>query len=188
MPRKAFEALNRQQEEKGGKRFVNPRNAAAGAVRVLDPEITASRRLDFFAYYLLAGRQKRRFAKHSESLWKHCKQLHFNASDDWKLCSAIEAVKKYCDDWEAKREKLPYEIDGIVIKVNRIGVAAGTGFHGQGPALGHRLQISGAAGDDGRERRHLSGGAHGHADAGGCARAGAGRRRHGQPFHAAQHG
>src|SRR6266568_3353885 len=85
MTRKAFEALNRQQEQIGGKIFVNPRNSAAGAVRVLDPAITASRRLDFFAYYLLVD-GKAPFAKHSESL-QALKQLRFRASDDWKLCN-----------------------------------------------------------------------------------------------------
>jgi len=118
MTRKSFEMLNQQQERSGGKIFMNPRSAAAGAVRVLDPAITASRRLDFFAYYLLVD-GKVPFAKHSESL-QALKQLHFRASDDWKLCAGIEAVTAYCDDWDAKREKLPYEIDGVVIKVNSI--------------------------------------------------------------------
>src|SRR5271155_4111460 len=67
MTRKSFEALNRQQEESGGKIFVNPRNAAAGAVRVLNPAITAQRKLDFFAYYLFVD-GKVPFGKHSESL------------------------------------------------------------------------------------------------------------------------
>ncbi len=103
MPRKAFEELNRQQEEQGGKRFANPRNAAAGAVRVLDPAITASRRLDFFGYYLLAG-GRYPFPRHSESLEVIAK-LRFKASEDWKLCRSIEEVEKYCDAWDAKREK-----------------------------------------------------------------------------------
>src|SRR5436309_3438812 len=90
MTRKAFEALNRQQERVGGKIFVNPRNSAAGAVRVLDPTITASRKLDFFAYYLLVD-GKVPFAKHSESL-EALKQLRFRASDDWKLCNGIQEV------------------------------------------------------------------------------------------------
>src|SRR6202022_3249401 len=85
MTRKSFEMLNQQQERSGGKIFMNPRSAAAGAVRVLDPAITASRRLDFFAYYLLVD-GKVPFAKHSESL-RALKQLHFRASDDWKLCA-----------------------------------------------------------------------------------------------------
>jgi DNA ligase (NAD+) len=131
MTRKAFEALNRQQELTGGKIFVNARNSAAGAVRVLDPSITAARRLDFFAYYLFVD-GKVPFPKHSESLGA-LKQLHFRASDDWKLCNGIEAVIAYCDDWDAKREKLPYEIDGVVIKVNSTGIQNELGFTSKAP-------------------------------------------------------
>jgi len=131
MTRKAFEALNRQQEQIGGKIFVNPRNSAAGAVRVLDPAITASRRLDFFAYYLLVdGRVP--FAKHSESL-QALKQLRFRASDDWKPCAGIEAVMGYCDEWDAKREKLAYEIDGVVVKVNAIAIQNELGYTAKAP-------------------------------------------------------
>jgi DNA ligase (NAD+) len=131
MTRKAFEALNRQQEQIGGKIFVNPRNSAAGAVRVLDPAITASRRLDFFAYYLLVD-GKVPFGKHSESL-EVLKQLRFRASNDWKPCAGIEAVIAYCEDWDAKREKLPYEIDGVVVKVNSIGIQNELGYTAKAP-------------------------------------------------------
>src|SRR6516164_8313998 len=131
MTRKSFEAMNRQQEETGGKIFVNPRNAAAGSVRVLDPSITAQRRLDFFAYYLYVdGRVP--FAKHSESLLV-LKQMKFRASDDWKLCEGIEAIIKYCESWDAKREKLPYEIDGVVIKVNSTSLQNELGFTAKAP-------------------------------------------------------
>ncbi len=131
MTRKAFDAMNRQQEESGGKIFVNPRNAAAGSVRVLDPSITARRRLEFFAYYLLVDGEVP-FAKHSESL-EALKQLRFRASEDWKLCDGIEEVVKYCDAWEPKREKLPYEIDGVVIKVNSLGIQRELGFTAKAP-------------------------------------------------------
>jgi DNA ligase (NAD+) len=131
MTRKSFEMLNQQQERSGGKIFMNPRSAAAGAVRVLDPAITASRRLDFFAYYLLVD-GKVPFARHSESL-QALKQLHFRASDDWKLCAGIEAVTAYCDDWDARREKLPYEIDGVVIKVNSIAIQNELGYTSKAP-------------------------------------------------------
>jgi DNA ligase (NAD+) len=131
MTRKAFEALNRQQELSGGKIFVNARNSAAGAVRVLDPTITAARHLDFFAYYLFVD-GKVPFPKHSESL-KALKQLHFRASDDWKLCNGIDAVVAYCDEWDAKREKLPYEIDGVVIKVNSTAIQNELGFTAKAP-------------------------------------------------------
>jgi len=131
MTRKAFEALNRQQEETGGKIFVNARNSAAGSLRVLDPSITAQRKLDFFAYYLYVD-GKAPFAKHSDSL-EALKKLHFRASDDWKLCGAIEAVIKYCEAWDAKREKLAYEIDGVVIKVNSTALQNELGFTAKSP-------------------------------------------------------
>src|ERR1700674_487500 len=131
MTRKSFEAMNRQQEESGGKIFVNPRNAAAGSVRVLDPSITARRRLEFFAYYLLVDGEVP-FAKHSESL-EALKQLRFRASEDWKLCDGIEQVYKYCDAWEPKREELPYEIDGVVIKVNSLGIQRELGYTAKAP-------------------------------------------------------
>ena len=131
MTRKSFEALNRQQEQSGGKIFVNPRNAAAGAVRVLDPSITARRRLDFFAYYLFVDGVVP-FAKHSSSLLA-LKQMKFRASDDWKLCDGIEQVVAYCETWDAKREKLSYDIDGVVIKVNSTGLQNELGFTSKAP-------------------------------------------------------
>jgi DNA ligase (NAD+) len=131
MTRKAFEAMNRYQEQMGAKVFVNPRNAAAGSVRVLDSSITAQRRLEFFAYYLLVDGLEP-FAKHSESL-EALRQLRFRASDDWKLCDGIEKVIAYCDAWEPKREHLPYEIDGVVIKVNSTGFQRELGFTAKAP-------------------------------------------------------
>jgi DNA ligase (NAD+) len=131
MTRKAFEALNRQQEQIGGKLYVNARNSAAGSVRVLDPAITAARKLDFFAYYLFVD-GKVPFAKHSQSL-EALKQLRFRASDDWKLCAGIEAVIAYCEDWDTKREKLPYEIDGVVVKVNAISIQNELGYTAKAP-------------------------------------------------------
>ncbi|HET6932017.1 MAG TPA: NAD-dependent DNA ligase LigA [Candidatus Acidoferrum sp.] len=131
MTRKAFEALNRQQEETGGKIFVNARNSAAGSLRVLDPAITRQRMLDFFAYYLYVD-GKVPFAKHSDSL-EALKKLHFRASDDWKCCDGIEAVVKYCEAWDAKREKLAYEIDGVVIKVNSTALQNELGFTAKAP-------------------------------------------------------
>jgi DNA ligase (NAD+) len=131
MTRKAFDELNEQQEAQGGKRFANPRNAAAGAVRVLDPEITASRRLDFFAYYVLVdGRVPKK--RHSEVL-EALNVLRFKVSKDWELCGSLETVERYINRWEAKREKLAYEIDGIVIKVNEIALQNEVGFTARAP-------------------------------------------------------
>ena len=131
MTRKAFEALNRQQEETGGKIFVNARNSAAGSLRVLDPSITAQRKLDFFAYYLFVD-GKVPFAKHSESL-ETLKRLQFRASDDWKLCDGIDEVVKYCEAWDSRREKLAYEIDGVVVKVNATALQNELGFTSKAP-------------------------------------------------------
>jgi DNA ligase (NAD+) len=131
MTRKAFEALNRAQEQNGGKVFANARNAAAGAVRMLDSSITAQRRLDFFAYYLMTeGRAV--FPKHSESL-QTLQALRFRASSDWKLCDGIEEVISYCEAWDTKRERLAYEIDGVVVKVNSVGIQNELGFTSKSP-------------------------------------------------------
>jgi DNA ligase (NAD+) len=131
MPLRAFEALNEKQDEEGGKRFANPRNAAAGAVRMLDPEITRSRRLEFYAYYLLAnGRMPTRL--HSEAL-EALQRLHFRVSLDWRVCSSLAEARKFIDALETKRDKLPYEIDGVVIKVNEIGLQQELGFTAKAP-------------------------------------------------------
>ncbi|MBI1750423.1 MAG: NAD-dependent DNA ligase LigA [Acidobacteria bacterium] len=131
MTRKAFEQLNRQQEEQGGKRFANPRNAAAGAVRVLDPGVTASRRLDFYAYLLLVdGRLP--LKRHSDSL-AALKQMQFRVCADFAACRSVEEVEKYCARWEEKREKLPYEIDGIVVKVDEAAIQTELGATAKAP-------------------------------------------------------
>jgi DNA ligase (NAD+) len=131
MPLRAFENLNQMQEQQGGKRFSNPRSAAAGSVRVLDSEITRTRRLDFQAYLLLAGgRVPTRL--HSEAL-ESLRKLRFRISPDWRLCHSLDEVKKFIDSWEGKREKLPYEIDGIVIKVNEIAMQQELGFTSKAP-------------------------------------------------------
>src|SRR3984893_18759794 len=131
MPLRGFEELNQMQDEQGGKRFANPRSAAAGSVRVLDPEITRARRLDFYAYLLLAGgRVPTRL--HSEAL-ESLRKLHFRVSPDRRLCHSLDEVKKFIDSWEGKREKLPYEIDGIVVKVNEIAMQQELGFTSKAP-------------------------------------------------------
>ncbi len=131
MTKKAFEALNREQERIGGKIFVNARNSAAGSLRQLNPSVTAKRHLEFFAYYLLA-KGKVPFEWHSEAL-SALKQLQFRASDDWKLCSGIDAVIEYCEKWDGKRKKLPYEIDGVVIKVNSVAIQNELGYTAKAP-------------------------------------------------------
>ncbi len=131
MTRKAFEELNRLQEETGSKRFANPRNAAAGSVRVLDPKITASRKLDFHAYYLLVeGRVPLR--RHSDAL-ETLADLQFKVPPSWEVCNGMDAVIAYCERWEGRREKLPYEIDGIVVKVNDVALQEELGYTAKAP-------------------------------------------------------
>ncbi|MHB8526331.1 MAG: NAD-dependent DNA ligase LigA [Candidatus Acidiferrales bacterium] len=131
MNRAAFASLNQQQDAAGGKHFANPRNAAAGAVRMLDPAITASRKLEFFAYYLLAqGRVPVKL--HSQALEALAK-LRFKASADFEICETIEDAEKYCTKWEAKRDKLPYEVDGVVIKVNEVNMQSELGYTSKSP-------------------------------------------------------
>lgn len=118
MNRKAFEKLNASREEQSLSRFANPRNAAAGSLRVLEPSVTASRRLDFYSYLLLVdGRPP--FPSHWETLdWLERHGFKVNLSR--KRCESIGEVVAFCREWEAQRENLPYEIDGVVVKVDRI--------------------------------------------------------------------
>jgi DNA ligase (NAD+) len=131
MTHKSFQQLNLQQTETGGKIFASPRNAAAGGVRVLDPKITASRRLDFFAYYILVDGKaaKKRLSDVLDTL----AVLQFKASDDWKLCHSLGEVERYIESWDARREKLAYEIDGIVVKVDEIALQNELGFTSKAP-------------------------------------------------------
>jgi DNA ligase (NAD+) len=140
MTRKAFDAMNEQQDALGLKRYANPRNAAAGSVRVLDPNITRSRNLGFFAYYLLVdGRAPKK--RHSEVL-ETLSELRFKVSEDWELLKGIEKVQEYINRWDSRREKLGFDIDGIVVKVNEIGLQNELGFTSKAPrwAIAYKYQ------------------------------------------------
>jgi DNA ligase (NAD+) len=131
MPSSSFVRMNDEQEEKGLPRFANPRNATAGTVRQLDPRITARRRLDFFAYGLFAdGRTF--FDRHSESL-KALQTAGFKVNPNHRLAHSIDEVWKFVSEWEAERDSLPYETDGIVVKVDRIVLQQELGFTGKAP-------------------------------------------------------
>ena len=131
MTRKAFQALNREQQEKGEKVFANPRNAAAGSVRVLDPSITAQRKLDLYAYFLLAdGRWA--LPRHSQAL-ETLQELGFKVSKDWQRCRGVDEVIRFCERWEAKRDSLDYEIDGIVVKVDETALWGELGSTAKAP-------------------------------------------------------
>jgi len=131
MPVASFARMNEDRERQNLSKFANPRNAAAGAVRVLDPDITASRRLDFFSYFLFVdGRPFH--DKHSANL-ETLTAAGFKVNPNWKTLKGIESVWDYIRKWEEKRDTLPYEIDGIVIKVNSIPLQRQLGFTGKAP-------------------------------------------------------
>jgi DNA ligase (NAD+) len=116
IPRKVFERTNAEREEQGEPRFANPRNAAAGTIRQLDSKIVATRKLDMFAYDLLAGERKP-FPTHWEALnW--LESVGFKVSPERKLCNSIAEVIEFAGAVEARRDDLDYEIDGLVVKVN----------------------------------------------------------------------
>jgi len=117
IPKKKFLELNERQEEMGLITFANPRNAAAGSLRQLDPKVTASRPLDIFVFEILFSGEKN-IAKHSEGL-EYLKELGFKTSR-YKVCQNINEVIKLCQEWQEKRHELSFEIDGLVIKVNRL--------------------------------------------------------------------
>ena len=131
MPSSSFQRMNDEQEQKGLAKFANPRNATAGTVRQLDPRITASRRLDFFAYGLLVdGRTI--FDRHSEAL-KALQTAGFKVNPNHRLVHSIDDVWAFIGEWESTRDSLPYETDGIVVKVDRIALQQELGFTGKAP-------------------------------------------------------
>ncbi|HLM56438.1 MAG TPA: NAD-dependent DNA ligase LigA [Pyrinomonadaceae bacterium] len=116
LSRKAFASLNAEREELDEPRFANPRNAAAGTIRQLDPKIVARRRLDLFAYDVLTGDRKP-FQTHWEALdW--LASAGFSVNPHRELCDTIDEVIAFCNRLEAERDRLEYEIDGVVVKVN----------------------------------------------------------------------
>lgn len=131
MPKKSFQKLNAHREEEGQELFANPRNAAAGSLRQLDPKIAASRNLDIFVYGVgkLEGHS---VDSHDESL-TYLSHIGFKTNPEWKKCDNIDEVIEYVNGWQEKRPDLPYEIDGIVIKVNSLYQQEELGFTAKNP-------------------------------------------------------
>jgi DNA ligase (NAD+) len=129
MPKRSFQRLNAELAAEGKPLFANPRNAAAGAVRQLDPRITSRRRLDTFIYALdPAGG-----ATSQAQVLDRLGQIGFHVNENRRIHADIEAVIGFLDEWQAKRHGLDYEIDGIVIKVNDLGQQAELGFVSRSP-------------------------------------------------------
>jgi DNA ligase (NAD+) len=131
MSRRAFERLNTGRDAKGLSRFANPRNAAAGSLRLLEPRLTAERRLEYYTYFLLAeGRPA--FDSHWRSL-EELRHLGFKVEPHSKICQTIDEVFALCNAWESKREELPYDIDGVVVKIDSVEQQRQLGFTAKAP-------------------------------------------------------
>jgi DNA ligase (NAD+) len=131
MPTKSFERMNEERERQGLSKFANPRNAGAGAVRVLDPNITAQRRLDFYAYFLLT--EGRAFMPRQSEALEALQAAGFKVNPNWQRAQNGEQVWKFINSWEPKRDTLPYEIDGVVVKVDETRLQRELGYTGKAP-------------------------------------------------------
>lgn len=140
MLKRDFERLNQMQEAQGGKLFANPRNAAAGSLRQLDPRITATRPLHFFAYGLGETVGAPGFASHSEAM-QYLSDLHFPVSDLRAVKLGVEGLREYYASIGAKRPSLPFDIDGVVYKVNAFDQQNTLGFVSRAPrwAIAHKF-------------------------------------------------
>jgi DNA ligase (NAD+) len=124
---KAFRQLNEEREEAGQPRFANPRNAAAGSLRQLDPKVAAARPLDFYAYWISPTKDRQ-----SENL-KWITALGLKVNPHRKLCHSLQEVIDFCRHWEERRDELDYEIDGVVVKVNSVDLQAHLGSTSKSP-------------------------------------------------------
>jgi DNA ligase (NAD+) len=132
MPKRSFEVLNQTREERGEELFANPRNAAAGSLRQLDPKIAASRRLDVFLYGIGNISESSGIESHSEGL-DYLDRLGFKTNHERNKCASVDEVIEYVNSWVEKRPHLPYEIDGIVIKVDSYTHQAALGTTAKSP-------------------------------------------------------
>jgi len=132
MSKKAFQRLNQEREEAGETLFANPRNAAAGSLKLQDPRIVAKRGLSLWAYYLDSDTPGFVQKKHYDNLLK-LRELGFPVKTHFRLCQTLDEVFEFVKEWEAKRDSLPYEIDGVVVKVNDLDQQAQLGATAKSP-------------------------------------------------------
>lgn len=130
MPLKGFRRLNAEREEEGDEPFANPRNFASGTLKMQDSAVVASRKLENVSYYLLGD--ELHIPEHYECLMK-LKHWGFKVSEFAQVVKNIDEVFKFIEKWESERHKLPFEIDGIVIKVNSISQQTVLGFTAKSP-------------------------------------------------------
>ena len=144
MPIAAFEALNKRQEEAGGRLFQNPRNSAAGSLRQKDARITASRDLSIFTYQLGAIEGGPPFRTHSETL-EAIASWGLPVNPEIKTLGTIDEVYDFCRHWVEHRHDLPYEIDGVVVKVDDLALREELGSTSKAPRWACLLYTSDAA-------------------------------------------
>lgn len=132
MTKSSFERLNARQEELNGKLFANPRNAAAGSLRQLNPEITAQRDLSMFTYAGILEDKNYDIKSHALML-ELLKELGFNINPNYKVCKNIEEAIDYCKQWDSGRYNLDYATDGVVIKVNSLELENEMGYTSRAP-------------------------------------------------------
>lgn len=129
LTKKEFARVNREQEKRGEKTYANPRNVAAGSVRQLDPKITASRRLDSYEYDIVTDLGQRTH----EEVHALLRAFGFKTNPENKLLKSLDEVFAFRDYWEKHRERLPYEVDGVVILVNENDLFGAGGVIGKAP-------------------------------------------------------
>ncbi|MDR0969916.1 MAG: NAD-dependent DNA ligase LigA [Lentimicrobiaceae bacterium] len=132
MPRNSFNTINAEREAAEQQLFANPRNAVAGTIKLQDSKIVAQRKLDCFLYYLMIDENKNPFKTHYESL-EAAKKWGFKISEHIAICKDTNAIFEYINDWEVKRKNLPYDTDGIVIKINDFEQQKTLGFTAKSP-------------------------------------------------------
>ena len=132
LPKAGFKKLNEERAREGMSLFANPRNAAAGSVRQLDPRITTQRPLDIFIYGLGWAEGKAVPETHWETM-QYLKSLGFKINPDIALCHTIDEVKNYYENWVERREELPYDADGVVVKINSTVLQDELGHVGREP-------------------------------------------------------
>ncbi|OLN29808.1 NAD-dependent DNA ligase LigA [Desulfosporosinus metallidurans] len=131
MPKASFARLNREREEDGMPTFANPRNAAAGSLRQLNSRITAERKLEYFAYQVLAAKE---LGLHNQTeVLTYLKQQGFVVNPEYKVFSDIEEIIAYCEGMASERHRFSYDIDGLVIKVNEFALQEELGFTAKSP-------------------------------------------------------
>lgn len=138
LPEKELKRINEERIKNGEPVFANPRNAAAGSIRQLDPKITASRRLDSFVYDIDTVSVSGAFIKlkTQEEELVLLRELGFQVNEHFRLCRTVDEIEVYYKEWCTRRHELPYGLDGIVIKVNEVALQERLGYTGKAPRFG----------------------------------------------------